>query len=549
MPSRLIPPKGPTTNNDDYRGRAAEITVNTTTNAIRVHDGTNAGGVELARSDMRNVVNPDFGFSGQGALVLPSGTTAQRPSSTTEGAIRYNRTTRRHEVATNTLGTFVNLLREGDIADQSLGTGSLAIPVGTTAQRPTSRTAGSMRQNSTTNRAEQWTGTSWANVLRDGDTFTAPTATLATRALNADNAIVANRALTADTATSAGTASSATRALGTPALTFPTGGGNNGEIMIVAGNTLSLVNPANLASIRGPQGIQGIPGAAGRDGTNGAQGLRGLPGAAGRDGSNGAQGLRGLPGANGSPGAAGRDGTNGTNGTDGVSLTSDLAYRWNATGPQVNSGYITVNNISIQSVTEITIHNTDRLGANRVEEIVSWARSTSRRKGTLRVYADSINESGNANRFATFSITAVHRGTTRTILTVEAASNTHGQVTPFVIGSNIRLSFSETGDSGASSAVITDNGAAYSQQVGNVIYKGGTLTLRIGTSPPPSILVAAAFTMPFPSKLFTVGMVADVRGDIRVSTSSLTRASFAVFFHEPPSAGSTIHFFWTAVGR
>jgi hypothetical protein len=50
-------------------------------------------------------------------------------------------------------------------------TGALQLPVGTTAQRPASNTAGSMRFNSSFNTVESWTGSRWAympDIVRNG---------------------------------------------------------------------------------------------------------------------------------------------------------------------------------------------------------------------------------------------------------------------------------------------------------------------------------------------------------------------------------------------
>jgi len=63
------------------------MTVDTDKDTIVVHDGATAGGYELARADVSNVVNPQFG--GTGSLLLPDGSTAQRPSGS-NGMVRYN---------------------------------------------------------------------------------------------------------------------------------------------------------------------------------------------------------------------------------------------------------------------------------------------------------------------------------------------------------------------------------------------------------------------------------------------------------------------------
>lgn len=59
-------------------------------------------------------------------------------------------------------------------AIQQTGTGAMTLPSGTTAQRPTGA-ASMMRWNTTTSRHEFWTGAAWDNHFRlSGDTFAGP---------------------------------------------------------------------------------------------------------------------------------------------------------------------------------------------------------------------------------------------------------------------------------------------------------------------------------------------------------------------------------------
>ncbi|MEK9769600.1 MAG: tail fiber protein [Betaproteobacteria bacterium] len=83
--------RGTNTQHGSFTGAAGEITVNTTNNSIHVHDNSTAGGFELARANVSNVSNPQF--SGTSSLLVPNGTTAQRPGSPANGQIRYNTTT------------------------------------------------------------------------------------------------------------------------------------------------------------------------------------------------------------------------------------------------------------------------------------------------------------------------------------------------------------------------------------------------------------------------------------------------------------------------
>jgi len=54
------------------------------------------------------------------------------------------------------------------------GTGFLKLPSGTTAQRPSSNTSGSLRWNSSNNVVELWTGTTWASIVISGSLIRAP---------------------------------------------------------------------------------------------------------------------------------------------------------------------------------------------------------------------------------------------------------------------------------------------------------------------------------------------------------------------------------------
>ena len=49
--------RGTTAENDAFTGAVGEITVDTQTNTVRVHDGANAGGQDLLRTDMANNEN------------------------------------------------------------------------------------------------------------------------------------------------------------------------------------------------------------------------------------------------------------------------------------------------------------------------------------------------------------------------------------------------------------------------------------------------------------------------------------------------------------
>lgn len=55
MPTIVQFRRGTQTQNNNFLGSAGELSVNTTANSLRVHDGTQTGGYELARADLSNV--------------------------------------------------------------------------------------------------------------------------------------------------------------------------------------------------------------------------------------------------------------------------------------------------------------------------------------------------------------------------------------------------------------------------------------------------------------------------------------------------------------
>lgn len=125
-------------------------------------------------------LNDDQIHSGEvGAVGVASGTTDQRPSSPTVGMIRYNTTESTLEgydgawkkftsfdpgtqTASNSLPTNTDTTTKVklNLISEYYGTDFTQLPVGTTAQRP-STSDGLMRYNTTTNKFEGWNGSEW----------------------------------------------------------------------------------------------------------------------------------------------------------------------------------------------------------------------------------------------------------------------------------------------------------------------------------------------------------------------------------------------------
>lgn len=60
MSSELRVRRGTDTQHNSFTGADSEITVNSTNKSVHVHDGTTAGGFEMARADLNNVSDADF---------------------------------------------------------------------------------------------------------------------------------------------------------------------------------------------------------------------------------------------------------------------------------------------------------------------------------------------------------------------------------------------------------------------------------------------------------------------------------------------------------
>ena len=135
-----------------------------------------------------------------------------------------------------------------DICDSAnTSTGYLALPSGSTVERPAGQGAGRIRFNTTTGRHEFDTGSAWRNHLRrEGDSVTGPMVYVetpltdaATIALN--SAVIANNAYLALGTAIAGN----TRALGLPTgLALPSLADGSAAAAVVYPLTLTVVQPA-----------------------------------------------------------------------------------------------------------------------------------------------------------------------------------------------------------------------------------------------------------------------------------------------------------------
>lgn len=125
-------------------------------------------------------------FPGSGAVQVPQGTTAQRPSAPTDGMLRYNTTLDAFEkfeggewVPTSTAPGDQTISGNLTVTGEGIfsGTGVVQMPVGNTGQRPVSSPApsqGMIRFNSDTHRFEGYNGSSWVSISFSTDAASVP---------------------------------------------------------------------------------------------------------------------------------------------------------------------------------------------------------------------------------------------------------------------------------------------------------------------------------------------------------------------------------------
>lgn len=106
MAKQLRLRRGTTAEHSTFTGVAGEITYDTTKNTVIVHDGSTAGGTELAKAANLTSLTASFNAtissnvvaksSNVGAALLPVGSTGDRPTAA-NGMIRYNNTLNQFE--------------------------------------------------------------------------------------------------------------------------------------------------------------------------------------------------------------------------------------------------------------------------------------------------------------------------------------------------------------------------------------------------------------------------------------------------------------------
>jgi hypothetical protein len=135
-----------------------------TTDTLATTGAANIGGTLAVSSDFSAAA--DAQFTGTGRILFPKGTTAQRPSAPTSGSVRYNTDLGYLENYTGTEWRVVGYVTPADVSDKAnTSTGYFQLPRGTIAQRPVSPTEGLIRYNAESDIYEGYVNSSWHKFL------------------------------------------------------------------------------------------------------------------------------------------------------------------------------------------------------------------------------------------------------------------------------------------------------------------------------------------------------------------------------------------------
>lgn len=130
-----------------------------TTDTLATTGAANIGGTLSAPAI---TASDDITQTGTGALNFAKGTTAQRPASPVVGATRYNTTLGYLENYNGTVWKSVGDPTPADVSDEvNTSTGYFQVPVGITAQRPSSPPEGLIRYNSEFDIYEGYINSTW----------------------------------------------------------------------------------------------------------------------------------------------------------------------------------------------------------------------------------------------------------------------------------------------------------------------------------------------------------------------------------------------------
>lgn len=135
-----------------------------TTDTLVTGGAANIGGTLAATGDFSAAA--DVQLTSTGRVKVPTGTTAQRPASPSAGSLRFNTTLGFLENYTGTEWRAVGYVTPADVSDQvNTSTGYFQVPRGNIAQRPVSPVEGLVRYNSETDIYEGYINGDWHQFL------------------------------------------------------------------------------------------------------------------------------------------------------------------------------------------------------------------------------------------------------------------------------------------------------------------------------------------------------------------------------------------------
>lgn len=135
-----------------------------TTDTLATTGAANIGGALSASGDTS--LAADVQMTGTGRVLFPKGTTAQRPTSPTSGSVRFNTTLGYLENYTGTEWLPVGYVTPADVSDKpNTSTGYFQVPRGNIAQRPVTPLEGLIRYNSETDIYEGYINGDWHQFL------------------------------------------------------------------------------------------------------------------------------------------------------------------------------------------------------------------------------------------------------------------------------------------------------------------------------------------------------------------------------------------------
>jgi hypothetical protein len=192
----------------------------------------------------------------------------------------------------------------------------------------------------------------------------------------------------------------------------------------------------------GPQGVKGATGAAGPRGLDGAIGPTGAQGATGPSGATGPTGSTGSTGPTGPSGATGSTGVTGSTGAFGGAITVPYTFSTTTTDSDPGSGNLRLSSGTQNASTTIRADLVNADGATVTSILDTFDDSTSTLKGFIRL----VNRN-DLTQWLLFSVSALASPTGYKNITV--ANVASSAASPFSNGASLLLSFTRTGDLGA----------------------------------------------------------------------------------------------------